>query len=57
MSLKLFATAPDRTQGSKGDDVIILLSAGTEEARALFPAGWAEHTSYLRTVPQPEAAN
>ncbi|MFS2110483.1 peroxiredoxin [Sphingomonas sp. Sphisp140] len=37
----------------QGEDVIILPSVGTEEARALFPAGWTEHTSYLRTVAQP----
>jgi thioredoxin-dependent peroxiredoxin len=36
-----------------GDDVIILPSLGEEEARTLFPAGWTEHTPYLRTVAQP----
>lgn len=41
----------------QGDDVIILPSLGTEEARALFPDGWTEHTPYLRTVPQPEPAD
>lgn len=41
---------------SQGDDVIILPSLGTEEARALFPQGWTEHTPYLRTVPQPQSA-
>ncbi|MCX8476168.1 MAG: peroxiredoxin [Sphingomonas sp.] len=41
---------------SQGDDVIILPSLGTEEARALFPQGWTEHTPYLRTVPQPRSA-
>lgn len=40
-----------------GDDVIILPSLGTEEARALFPQGWTEHTPYLRTVPQPRSAD
>ena len=40
----------------QGDDVIILPSLGEAEARALFPAGWTEHTPYLRTVPQPEPA-
>lgn len=37
----------------QGEDVIILPSLGTEEARALFPAGWDEQTSYLRKVAQP----
>jgi len=41
----------------QGDDVIILPSVGDEEARKLFPAGWTEHTSYLRTVAQPETAS
>ncbi len=41
----------------QGDDVIILPSLGTDEAKALFPAGWTEHTPYLRTVPQPEVAD
>ncbi|TGX54038.1 peroxiredoxin [Sphingomonas gei] len=41
----------------QGDDVIILPSLGEDEARALFPKGWTEHTSYLRTVPQPHPAN
>ena len=40
----------------QGEDVIILPSVGGEEAKALFPAGWTEHTPYLRTVAQPEAA-
>jgi alkyl hydroperoxide reductase subunit AhpC len=40
----------------QGEDVIILPSIGSEEARALFPAGWTEHTPYLRIVAQPEAA-
>ena len=39
----------------QGEDVIILPSVGGEEAKALFPAGWTEHTPYLRTVPQPGA--
>jgi len=38
----------------QGEDVIILPSVGPEEARALFPAGWTEHTPYLRTVAQPD---
>jgi thioredoxin-dependent peroxiredoxin len=37
----------------QGEDVIIVPSVGTEEARELFPAGWTEITPYLRTVPQP----
>ncbi|WP_404337692.1 peroxiredoxin [Sphingomonas sp. MMS12-HWE2-04] len=41
----------------QGDDVIILPSLSTDEARALFPDGWTEHTPYLRTVPQPEPAD
>lgn len=41
----------------RGDDVIILPSLDTEAAKALFPAGWTEHTPYLRTVPQPEVAD
>lgn len=41
----------------QGEDVIILPSVGAEEARALFPAGWAEHTPYLRTVAQPDIAH
>ncbi|WP_066721539.1 peroxiredoxin [Sphingomonas pituitosa] len=41
----------------QGDDVIILPSPDTEAAKALFPAGWTEHTPYLRTVPQPEVAD
>jgi alkyl hydroperoxide reductase subunit AhpC len=40
----------------QGEDVIILPSVGSEEAKALFPAGWTEHTPYLRTVAQPETA-
>ncbi|WP_213980900.1 peroxiredoxin [Sphingomonas sp. dw_22] len=41
----------------QGEDVIILPSVGEEEARALFPQGWTEHTPYLRTVAQPETAD
>ncbi|MGN8001079.1 peroxiredoxin [Sphingomonas sp. 22176] len=41
----------------QGDDVIILPSLDTEAAKALFPLGWTEHTPYLRTVPQPQAAD
>ncbi|CUS43855.1 MAG: peroxiredoxin [Pseudomonadota bacterium] len=48
------ATPADWKQGG---DVIILPSLGTEEARALFPDGWTEHTPYLRTVPQPGQAD
>jgi len=48
------ATPADWQQGG---EVIILPSVGEEEARALFPSGWTEHTAYLRTVPQPEPAS
>ncbi|WHU02286.1 peroxiredoxin [Sphingomonas sp. NIBR02145] len=37
----------------QGEDVIIVPAVGEEEARALFPQGWTEHTPYLRTVAQP----
>ncbi|AQR72765.1 peroxiredoxin [Sphingomonas sp. LM7] len=40
----------------QGEDVIILPSVADEEAKALFPAGWTEHTPYLRTVAQPQTA-
>lgn len=40
----------------QGEEVIILPSVGAEEARTLFPAGWTEHTPYLRTVAQPRPA-
>lgn len=40
----------------QGDDVILLPSLGEDEARALFPSGWTEHTPYLRTVAQPHSA-
>ncbi len=40
----------------QGEDVIIIPSVGEEEARALFPQGWTEHTPYLRTVAQPVPA-
>ncbi|WP_326525537.1 peroxiredoxin [Sphingomonas sp.] len=40
---------------AQGDDVIILPSVGEGEARRLFGA-WQTHTPYLRTVPQPVAA-
>jgi len=39
----------------QGEDVIILPSIGGEEAKTLFPAGWTEHTPYLRTVAQPQS--
>ena len=38
----------------RGDDVIILPSIGSEEAKELFPDGWDERKPYLRIVPQPE---
>lgn len=41
----------------QGDDVIILPSLDAEAAKALFPAGWTEHTPYLRMVPQPEGVD
>ncbi|MEG3174396.1 peroxiredoxin [Sphingomonas sp. ZB1N12] len=34
----------------KGKEVIIPPSIGNEEAKALFPQGWTEHRSYLRTT-------
>lgn len=40
----------------QGEDVIIVPAVGEEEARALFPQGWTEHTPYLRTVAQPVPA-
>ncbi|NIJ18692.1 alkyl hydroperoxide reductase subunit AhpC [Sphingomonas naasensis] len=40
----------------QGEDVIILPLIGDAEAKALFPAGWTEHTPYLRTVAQPRSA-
>jgi alkyl hydroperoxide reductase subunit AhpC len=39
----------------RGEDVIILPSVPTEEAKVLFPAGWTEHTPYLRIVAQPHS--
>lgn len=36
-----------------GEDVIIIPSVSNEEARKLFPGGWKEHRTYLRTVKQP----
>jgi alkyl hydroperoxide reductase subunit AhpC len=36
-----------------GDNVIIVPSVGDDEARTLFPAGWAAQRPYLRIVPQP----
>jgi alkyl hydroperoxide reductase subunit AhpC len=38
----------------QGEDVIILPSISDEAAKALFPDGWTEHTTYLRTVAQPQ---
>ena len=38
----------------RGDDVIILPSIGSEEAKQLFPDGWDERKPYLRIVPQPK---
>ena len=34
----------------KGKEVIIPPSIGNEEASTLFPQGWTEHRSYLRTT-------
>jgi len=34
----------------KGDDVIIPPSISNEEAKELFPQGWSEIRSYLRTT-------
>lgn len=39
-----------------GDDVIIVPSLGTEEAKKLFPEGWDEKKPYLRMVKQPKKA-
>lgn len=36
-----------------GEDVIIVPSVSTDEARKLFPEGWNEHRPYLRVVKQP----
>ena len=36
-----------------GDDVIIVPSLSTDEAKKLFPAGWNEQRPYLRLVKQP----
>jgi thioredoxin-dependent peroxiredoxin len=36
-----------------GEDVIIVPSVQTEEARKLFPEGWDEKRPYLRVVKQP----
>jgi alkyl hydroperoxide reductase subunit AhpC len=37
----------------RGDDVIIVPSLSTEDARRLFPEGWNELRSYLRLVKHP----
>lgn len=37
----------------QGDNVIILPSVDTAEAKSLFPHGWDEQTPYLRKVRQP----
>ena len=47
------ATPADWQQGG---DVIIVPSLDDSEAAALFPDGWTTHKPYLRTVPQPAAA-
>jgi thioredoxin-dependent peroxiredoxin len=36
-----------------GDDVIIAGSVSDDEARAIYPEGWAAPKPYLRIVPQP----
>ena len=36
-----------------GDDVIIVPSLSTDDAKALFPDGWDEQKPYLRVVKQP----
>jgi len=47
------ATPADWQQGG---DVIIVPSLDDSAAAALFPDGWTTHKPYLRTVPQPAAA-
>jgi alkyl hydroperoxide reductase subunit AhpC len=37
----------------QGDDVIIAGSVSDEEARLMYPDGWAQPKPYLRVVPQP----
>jgi alkyl hydroperoxide reductase subunit AhpC len=37
----------------RGDEVIIVPSLGTEEAKKKFPNGWKELKPYLRMVPDP----
>lgn len=37
----------------QGEDVIIVPSVSNAEAASLFPAGFVEHRSYLRTTKQP----
>jgi thioredoxin-dependent peroxiredoxin len=37
----------------QGDDVIIVTSVGSDEAKKLFPQGWQEQRPYLRVVKQP----
>ena len=38
----------------QGDDVIIVPSVSTDDAKKLFPGGWNEVKPYLRVVPQPK---
>jgi hypothetical protein len=37
----------------QGDDVIIAGSVSDEQARDMFPDGWASPRPYIRIVPQP----
>ena len=39
----------------QGQDVVILPTVTDEEAKELFPAGFATHRPYLRTTLQPKA--
>jgi alkyl hydroperoxide reductase subunit AhpC len=38
----------------QGEDVIIAGSVSNEEARQIYPEGWAEPKPYIRIVPQPQ---
>ena len=40
----------------QGEDVVILPTVSDEEAKALFPAGFTTHRSYLRTTAQPKGS-
>ena len=40
----------------QGEDVIIVTSVSSEEAKTIYPDGWKEPKPYLRIVPQPTGA-